>query len=213
MFAAKCNAIRAPTDRSWAAVLLARACHAYNATFTYFGTAMPQNRSTAAARSHPAAPRSNAAPRGKAPAVEIRTVRRRDLDEVVAIDARVTGVEKRAYWESIHRRYGRDDARGGQFLVAASGARVIGFIIGEIRDWEFGSPPCGWVFAIDVAPNARLAGVGARLLEAICEGFRREGVRTVRTMLAPDDQLVMSFFRSQGMMAGCFIPLEMSLEP
>ncbi len=142
----------------------------------------------------------------------MRPVRRRDLDDVIAIDASVTGIEKRAYWETIHRRYGRDDTHGRQFLVAAAGDRVVGFIIGEIRDWEFGSPPCGWVFAIDVAPGARLAGVAAKLLEAICAGFRKAGVRTVRTMLAPENRLVLSFFRSQGMMAGRFIPLEMALE-
>ncbi|HZQ60626.1 MAG TPA: GNAT family N-acetyltransferase [Casimicrobiaceae bacterium] len=147
-----------------------------------------------------------------AAAVEIRPVRKRDLDEVIAIDATVTGLEKRAYWESIHRRYGRDETHGRQFLVAAAGARVVGFVIGEIRDWEFGSPPCGWVFAIDVAPGARLSGVGARLLDAICAGFRTAGVRTVRTMLSPENRLVLSFFRSQGMMAGPFIPLEMSLD-
>lgn len=152
--------------------------------------------------------------RGAAPAeIEIRPVRRRDLDDVIAIDATVTGIEKRAYWESIHRRYGRDDTQGRNFLVAAAGGRVVGFVIGEIRDWEFGSPPCGWVFAIDVAPGARLGGVGARLLDAICAGFRKAGVRTVRTMLSPENRLVLSFFRSQGMMAGRFIPLEMSLEP
>jgi len=195
-------------------VLSALANNAYNAQFTYSGTAMRQSRRSTPG-THPRSPgsRSTAAARRNAAAtLEIRPARKRDLDEIVAIDARVTGLEKRAYWESIHRRYGHDDTRGRQFLVATRDARVIGFIIGEIRDWEFGSPPCGWVFAIDVAPGARLAGVGARLLEAICDGFRREAVRTVRTMLAPDDQLVLSFFRSQGMMAGRFIPLEMSLE-
>ncbi len=159
------------------------------------------------------AARKASRPRAAAKEVEVRPVRRRDLDQVVAIDATVTGIEKRVYWEAVHRRYGRDASRGGQFLVAADAARVVGFVIGEIRDWEFGSPPCGWVFAIDVAPGARLAGVGASLLEAICAGFRRAGVRTLRTMIAPENRLVLSFFRSQGMMAGRFIPLEMALEP
>jgi ribosomal protein S18 acetylase RimI-like enzyme len=68
------------------------------------------------------------------------------------------------------------------------------------------------VFAVDVAPWARQSGVGAQLLEAICAGFRRAGVRTVRTMLSSDNRLVLSFFRSQGMMAGRFIPLEMTLD-
>ena len=44
-----------------------------------------------------------------------------------------------------------------------------------------------------------------------CGAFRRAGVRTVRTMLSRDNTLILSFFRSQGMMAGPFIPLEMDL--
>jgi ribosomal protein S18 acetylase RimI-like enzyme len=142
----------------------------------------------------------------------IRPVRRGDLDAVIAIDAQVTGIEKREYWRSIYRRYGESATPGAQFLVAESGGGVVGFVIGEVRDWEFGAPPCGWVFAIDVRPDSRLAGIGTRLLEGICASFRRAGVRKVRTMLASDNTLILSFFRSQGMMAGRFIPLEMDLE-
>jgi GNAT superfamily N-acetyltransferase len=139
-------------------------------------------------------------------------VRRADLAEIIAIDAAVTGIEKRAYWNAVFRRYGVAGEAGRQFLVAEEAGRVAGFVIGEVRDWEFGSPPCGWVFGIDVRPDARQHGVGARLLSAISAGFRRAGVAKVRTMLARDNTLILSFFRSQGMMAGPFIPLEMDLE-
>jgi ribosomal protein S18 acetylase RimI-like enzyme len=144
-------------------------------------------------------------------AVVVRAVRARDLDAVVAIDTRVTGVPKRAYWQGVYKRYAASHDAGRQFLVAAAGGEVVGFVIGEVRDWEFGSPPCGWVFAIDVHPDARQHGVGARLLAAICEGFRDAGVTKVRTMLSRDNRLILSFFRSQGMMAGPFIPLEMDI--
>jgi ribosomal protein S18 acetylase RimI-like enzyme len=144
--------------------------------------------------------------------VAVRPVRRGDLDQIVILDARVTGLEKRSYWQSLYRRYGTSTQAERQFLVAEAGARVVGFVIGEVRDWEFGSPPCGWVFAIDVHPDARIKGVGTNLLAAICAGFRRAGVRKVRTMLSRDNNLILSFFRSQGMMAGPFIPLEMDLE-
>jgi GNAT superfamily N-acetyltransferase len=145
--------------------------------------------------------------------VTIRPVRRGDLPEIIAIDAAVTGIEKRAYWNAVFRRYGVAGDAQRQFLVAEDGGCVAGFVIGEVRDWEFGSPPCGWVFAIDVRPDARQRGVGARLLAAISTAFRRAGVTTVRTMLARDNTLILSFFRSQGMMAGRFIPLEMELGP
>jgi ribosomal protein S18 acetylase RimI-like enzyme len=145
--------------------------------------------------------------------IAIRQVRRGDLPEVIAIDAAVTGIEKRKYWNAVFRRYGVAGEAQRQFLVAVDGGSVAGFVIGEVRDWEFGSPPCGWVFAIDVRPDARQRGVGARLLAAISAAFRRAGVTTVRTMLARDNTLILSFFRSQGMMAGRFMPLEMELGP
>ncbi len=144
--------------------------------------------------------------------VIIRRVQRRDLDGIIELDATVTGMAKRSYWHSVFRRYGSPGHAERQFLVADAGRRVIGFVIGEVRDWEFGSQPCGWVFAIDVDPDFRLAGTGTRLLDAICSGFRRTGVKQVRTILARDNKLILSFFRSQGMMAGPFIPLEMELD-
>jgi ribosomal protein S18 acetylase RimI-like enzyme len=144
--------------------------------------------------------------------IAIRRVRRQDLGRIIAIDASVTGLEKRSYWQSLYRRYGLGKRAERQFLVAAHGKRVVGFIIGEVRDWEFGSASCGWVFAIDVEPAFRLRGIGARLLKAVCAGFKRAGARKVRTVLSRDNTLILSFFRSQGMMAGPFIPLEMDLE-
>jgi ribosomal protein S18 acetylase RimI-like enzyme len=178
--------------------------------FSHGVTAVPRSRPSEA----PAPPaRRRRVPGAAAGAVAIRRAQRGDLEAVIAIDARVTGLPKREYWLSLYRRYGAGRDAGRQFLVAVAGDEVVGFVIGEVRDWEFGSPPCGWVFGINVDPQARQAGIGARLLEAICAGFRRAGVDTVRTMLARDNRLVLSFFRSQGMMAGPFIPLEMDLAP
>ncbi|MBS0335607.1 MAG: GNAT family N-acetyltransferase [Proteobacteria bacterium] len=143
--------------------------------------------------------------------VRVRNVQAGDLEAVIAIDAEVTRLRKPDYWAEIHRRYGSGRRQQRFFLVAEAGDGIAGYVIGEVRDWEFGSPRCGWVFAISVRPGARLAGVGSRLLEAICAGFRGLGVTKVRTLLARDNHLVLSFFRSQGMMAAPFIPLELDL--
>jgi len=143
--------------------------------------------------------------------VRVRAVRKADLAQVIEIDARVTGLRKRAYWRDIFERYGRGRGGGRLFLVALEGESIAGFIVGEVRDWEFGSPPCGWVFGINVRPEARLSGVGTQLLAALCEALRRAGVSRVRTLLARDNAEILSFFRSQGMMAGPFIPLEKEL--
>lgn len=144
----------------------------------------------------------------------MRPVRRADLDHVIAIDTLVTGIEKRPYWQRVYKRYGIG-FKGEQrwFLVALAGKRVVGFLIGEVRDWEFGSPPCGWVFAIDVDPTARQAGIGTKLLAALTHALRQTGVRKLRTLLSHDNTLILSFFRSQGMMAASLIPLEMDVAP
>jgi len=151
--------------------------------------------------------------RGSPDPVRVRGVQPRDLPEIIDIDAGITGMRKPEYWSEILQRYGTGRRRQRLFLVAQDSGRVEGFVIGEVRDWEFGMPPCGWVFAIGVRPDTRQAGTGTRLLEAICDGFRRLGVTKVRTILARDNPLILSFFRSQGLMAAPFIPLERDLAP
>jgi GNAT superfamily N-acetyltransferase len=144
--------------------------------------------------------------------LRIRPAVATDVPPVIALDEEVTGLAKPDYWQDMFERYGtrRHDERC--FLVAERQSRIEGFVIGEIRAWEFGSPPCGWIFAIQVRPKGRLKGVGTRLFEAICDRFRKTGVVNVRTMLARDNTTILSFFRSQGMMAGPFIELETTLD-
>lgn len=154
------------------------------------------------------APSGAAAPRG----LRIRPAEADDLDQVIAIDAEITGLEKIDYWYELFHRYGMRAHQNRLFLVADHDGRIEGFVIGEVRDWEFGSPPCGWVFGINVRAETREGGIGTKLVDAICAGFKRAGVTKVRTMLARDNGLIMSFFRSQGMMAAPYIALEKDLE-
>lgn len=149
-------------------------------------------------------------------ALLIRPVRAADVAQVIALDQAVTGLAKAAYWEQAFERYGRRRPNERFFLVAVPSdkkaeQRVLGFIIGEIRAWEFGSEPCGWVFALSVDPNARLHGVGEALFLAMSEKFTQAGMTKMRTMVARDNQLHSLFFRGEGMMAGPYIQLEKEL--
>jgi GNAT superfamily N-acetyltransferase len=150
-------------------------------------------------------------------AVRVRRVQAADIPQVIGLDTRVTKLAKADYWNDIFRRYGKRRLDERFFLVAeSSGARgerrVLGFIIGEIRAWEFGSTPCGWVFALSVEPEMRLHNIGYAMLEAISAEFKKAGVSKMRTMVARDDRLPMLFFRSEGMMAGPYIQLEKDLD-
>jgi ribosomal protein S18 acetylase RimI-like enzyme len=142
--------------------------------------------------------------------LEIRRARLSDLPGIRTFDERSNKDDNPHYWQEMFERYGDDRAKQ-LFLVCEQDAEIVGFIIGEIRDWEFGSPPCGWIFALGVRPDMRLAGVATRLYAAMCEFFLKAGVGKVRTMLARGDIDSHSFFRSQGMMAGPYIQLEKDL--
>ena len=148
----------------------------------------------------------------KGASMRIRPAVAADVPSIIALDEEVTGLAKPAYWQDMFERFGARGRAERFFLVAERQDRVEGFIIGEVRAWEFGSPPCGWIFAIQVRPKGRLKGVGTQLFDALCDCFRKTGVANVRTMLARDNTTILSFFRSQGMMAGPFIELEITLD-
>lgn len=148
--------------------------------------------------------------------ISIRRVAEKDLDHVVALDERVTGNAKPDYWQDIFERYATRRLDERFFLIAESQGDapefpVLGFIVGEVRGWEFGSEPCGWIFAFSVEPGTRQLGIGEQLFESISDEFRTAGIVTMRTMVPRQNQLHMAFFRSEGMVAGPYIQLEKDL--
>ena len=140
--------------------------------------------------------------------ISIRNALPSDLDAIIALDEVGPKEEKPAYWRGIFDHYVKGGKKDRLFLVAESGDEVVGFISGEVRAWEFGSPPCGWVFAMAVSPKRREMGIGQAMFEEICRRLRQVGVATVRTMVNRDHKLTLSFFRSQGLRTGRYIELE-----
>ncbi|MBE0576576.1 MAG: GNAT family N-acetyltransferase [Desulfuromonadales bacterium] len=140
--------------------------------------------------------------------VTIRNAMPTDFDAVIKLDLVGDPQEKPTYWRGIFDRYVTSGRAGSIFLVAETNGEVIGFIVGEVRAWEFGSPPCGWVFALSVSPKTREMGVGQLMLEEMCKRLKKAGVTTVRTMVDRENKLTLSFFRSQGMRTGRYIELE-----
>ena len=147
-------------------------------------------------------------------AVDIGVAETGDLDAIVALDAVSTGTAKADYWQDILERYTSPGQRIPRyFLVARSSERKLaGFIVGEIRAWEFGSPPCGWVIAMNVAPDLRERGIGTMLFDALCAEMKQDGVTTIRTMVLASDKVNLSFFRGEGLAAGPYIELERRLD-
>ena len=140
----------------------------------------------------------------------VRDATASDLNTVILLDQYSSKEEKPAYWGSVFDRYS-GDKKGRHFLVAEISDVVVGFIIGEVRAWEFGSPPCGWVFALAVSPDLREKGIGQRMFAEISKRLKQEGVTAVRTMVERDNKLLLSFFRNMGLCAGRYTELEKRL--
>ena len=147
-------------------------------------------------------------------AIDIRQVSKADNAAIVALDAEITGANKCAYWTDILDRFATPDRRTERYFLVATSAddELLGFIVGEIRAWEFGSPPCGWVLALNVSPGHRERGIGESLLDALCAEFRNADITTLRTMVLGNDKVNLSFFRGEGLAAGPYIELEKHLD-
>jgi len=128
---------------------------------------------------------------------------------VIRIDAHHTGARKTEYWNRIFGEFFRTRrGRGRVALAAEVEGHLAGYLLGEVRAFEFGSEPCGWVLAIAVdAPYLR-RGIASRLLDEACRRFARAGVATVRTMVRRNDVPVLSFFRASGFAGGPYVQLE-----
>jgi len=147
------------------------------------------------------------------PDFTIRQISKHDCEAIIAIDAIHSGETKRDYWQDRLKPFvdGIKKKRLILGYVAAVGEQVIGYVLAEGRAWEFGSPLCGWIFAIGVRPDCGRHGVGLALCREVCLRFRSSGINTIRTMVRKDNIDVLSFFRASGFKAGPFIELELEV--
>jgi len=145
-------------------------------------------------------------------ATSVRDLRADDLEEVVRIDALHTGQRKPEYWKRVFGDFfngGRNESPVG--LAAEREGKLAGYLLGEVRAFEFGSEACGWIFAVGVDKGDLRHGVASSLLAEACRRFEQAGIAQVRTMVRRNDVPVLSFFRSNGFTGGSFVQLELDL--
>lgn len=146
--------------------------------------------------------------------VQIRPLRMDDLDAVIRIDAMHTECTKPEYWRDRLRDFlgSRRSPRRVGLAAQDAAETLVGYLLGEVRAFEFGSVPCGWIFAVGVAPDRLRNGIASALLHEACRRFRQAGVRTVRTMVRGEDVPVLSFFRANRFKGGQFVQLQLDLQ-
>lgn len=135
----------------------------------------------------------------------IRRLNARDIDFIMQIDEKITGKPREAYWESKIASYMSRDPMA--CFVAEIDERIVGFVLGDIRGWEYAIPLTGWLEIIGVDPDYRGKGVGKKLSEALFDYFRKNGLKNIMTMVNWNEVDLIDYFGSMGFERGEFINL------
>jgi ribosomal protein S18 acetylase RimI-like enzyme len=97
-------------------------------------------------------------------------------------------------------------------LGAEVEGRLVGFVLAEMRLWEFGrSERTGWIKVLGIDPAFQGRGVGRRLGRTLLNHFKRKNVTRVRTLVDWFEGDLISYFKSLGFNILNMIPLEKEL--
>jgi ribosomal protein S18 acetylase RimI-like enzyme len=94
-------------------------------------------------------------------------------------------------------------------LGAEIDGRLVGFIFGEIKLWEFGrAEKTGWIKVLGVDREFQGMGVGNKMGEMLLSHFQKKSVRKVRTLVDWYEGDLISYFKSLGFSMLNMMPLE-----
>ena len=142
--------------------------------------------------------------------VEIRALKKEDLDAIVKIDEKVLGENRKDYWE--RRLQSMNDKSSQVSLVAEVEGEVVGFILGDVSGLEFGVPETiGWMDTIGVDPAYQKKGVATALAHELIKNLKAIGVRTIYTLVSWNDWDLLQFFHAMGFTRGDMINLELKI--
>jgi ribosomal protein S18 acetylase RimI-like enzyme len=128
----------------------------------------------------------------------LRRLARADLDAVVDIDAIAEGRMRRPYFERRLAAALREPAAYVQF-AAVLDDRLAGYVLAHVLEGEFGRDvPAMSIEAIGARYDAKGAGVGRRLLDALADDARKRGIRKLRTQARWNDHAMLRWLDDNG---------------
>lgn len=128
----------------------------------------------------------------------LRRLARADLDAVVDIDAIAEGRMRRPYFERRLAAALREPAAYVQF-AAVLDDRLAGYVLAHVLEGEFGRDvPAMSIEAIGARYDAKGAGVGRRLLDALADDARKRGIRELRTQARWNDHAMLRWLDDNG---------------
>lgn len=139
--------------------------------------------------------------------VMIRSLSIADIPSILDIDRKITGASRSSLDNEKINYYLRNP------LVcwgAECDKKLIGFMLGDIRGWEFGVSESGWIEIIGVDPAYQRKGIGRAILNAMLDELKRRGVKSVLVIARWYDP-ILSFFRAEGFQHGELLSVQKDL--
>jgi GNAT superfamily N-acetyltransferase len=126
---------------------------------------------------------------------KLRALTLKDVDAILDIDAAVTKQPAKSGDNDLWRLIAETTTCFG----VESGGKLQGFVLADIRPWEFGRRAhVGWIIALGVRPELQGKGVGKMLGERVLEQFQRLGVTRIQTIVEPETATLRPFFEALG---------------
>lgn len=141
----------------------------------------------------------------------VRRLRPADLDRVIALDALVTGRERRGYF--VHKlEENLLDTSVQVSLGSEMDGILVGFLLARVWTGEFGvTDPVAVLDTIGVQPAFQQHGVGDALLDQLATNLRGLNVSTLRTEVAWDQFALLRFFHHHGFKPAARVCLDLDL--
>lgn len=147
-------------------------------------------------------------------AITIRFLGMDDLDDILRIEEKIIREQNSGNSErlvslkdtTIHHLQNGDPLLN---LGAEIDGKLVGFIISEVRRWEFGrGGMTGWILILGVDHDYQGLGVGHKLSSTLLDHFRKKNISKIRTMVEWHEGELISYFRSLGFNMLGMLPLE-----
>ncbi|MHB8767233.1 MAG: GNAT family N-acetyltransferase [Deferrisomatales bacterium] len=131
--------------------------------------------------------------------VTVRLLKPQDLEAIVAIDERVTGLARPEYYEHKLALSTFQDAGINASLVAEADGEVVGFLMGTLFFGEFGVPDTSAVVdTLGVDPDFQDRGVGSILFDQFRANMRAAQVEKIYTVVDWNAFGLLKFFGNMG---------------
>jgi len=138
--------------------------------------------------------------------IYVRLMKKKDVEAAARITGVITRKRVSAKWKTMVKTL--IELHPDECLVAQYRGQVIGFILGQMKEFAFGAERSGWIEVLGVHPRHMGKGVGKLLGSRLLSILKKKGATRVFTAVRWDSGDLLAFFSSIGFDRSAFIILE-----